>query len=91
MECGCAVAGDVDVSGFDGGLRGDAFSEELAGVGPCAGCAVDVGWVEAEREFEGVAAAVDLLLKHRTGRVLIVGDFDADGATSTALIAPNWR
>jgi single-stranded-DNA-specific exonuclease len=29
---------------------------------------------------------VDLLLQHRTGRVLIVGDFDADGATSTALM-----
>jgi single-stranded-DNA-specific exonuclease len=36
--------------------------------------------------LEGVPAAVDLLLHHRTGRVLIVGDFDADGATSTALM-----
>jgi single-stranded-DNA-specific exonuclease len=36
--------------------------------------------------LEGVPAAVDLLLKHRTGRVLVVGDFDADGATSTALM-----
>jgi single-stranded-DNA-specific exonuclease len=36
--------------------------------------------------LEGVTAAVDLLLQHRTGRVLIVGDFDADGATSTALM-----
>ncbi|MDB6091577.1 MAG: ssDNA exonuclease RecJ [Gammaproteobacteria bacterium] len=36
--------------------------------------------------LEGVPAAVDLLLRHRTGRVLIVGDFDADGATSTALM-----
>ena len=36
--------------------------------------------------LEGVPAAVDLLLQHRTGRVLIVGDFDADGATSTALM-----
>ncbi len=30
--------------------------------------------------------AVDLLLAHRRGRVTIVGDFDADGATSTALV-----
>ena len=36
--------------------------------------------------LEGVAAAVDLLLQHRTGRILVVGDFDADGATSTALM-----
>jgi single-stranded-DNA-specific exonuclease len=36
--------------------------------------------------LEGIPAAVDLLLAHRTGRVLIVGDFDADGATSTALM-----
>jgi single-stranded-DNA-specific exonuclease len=35
----------------------------------------------------GVAAAVELLLRHReTGRILVVGDFDADGATSTALM-----
>jgi single-stranded-DNA-specific exonuclease len=36
--------------------------------------------------LDGVSAAVDLLLAHRMGRVLIVGDFDADGATSTALM-----
>jgi len=36
--------------------------------------------------LEGVPAAVDLILQHRTGRVLVVGDFDADGATSTALM-----
>jgi single-stranded-DNA-specific exonuclease len=35
----------------------------------------------------GVAAAVELLLRHRQhGRILVVGDFDADGATSTALM-----
>jgi single-stranded-DNA-specific exonuclease len=35
----------------------------------------------------GVAAAVELLLAHRDqGRILVVGDFDADGATSTALM-----
>jgi single-stranded-DNA-specific exonuclease len=35
----------------------------------------------------GVAAAVDLLLRHREiGRILVIGDFDADGATSTALM-----
>jgi single-stranded-DNA-specific exonuclease len=30
--------------------------------------------------------AAELLLRHRQGRVLVVGDFDADGATSTALV-----
>jgi single-stranded-DNA-specific exonuclease len=41
--------------------------------------------------LEGVSAAVDLLVQHRTGRVLIVGDFDADGATSTALMVRALR
>jgi len=37
--------------------------------------------------LEGVAAAVDVLMRNRVhGRVLIIGDFDADGATSTALM-----
>jgi single-stranded-DNA-specific exonuclease len=37
--------------------------------------------------LESIAAAVDLLLEHRlTGKVLVIGDFDADGATSTALM-----
>jgi single-stranded-DNA-specific exonuclease len=37
--------------------------------------------------LEGVDAAAELLARHRSaGRVLVVGDFDADGATSTALM-----
>jgi single-stranded-DNA-specific exonuclease len=36
--------------------------------------------------LEGVEPAAQLLLRHRAGRVLVVGDFDADGATSTALV-----
>ena len=37
--------------------------------------------------LEGIPAAVDLLLQHRSGgRVLVIGDFDADGATSTAMM-----
>jgi single-stranded-DNA-specific exonuclease len=40
----------------------------------------------------GVDAAVELLLAHRSrGRVLVVGDFDADGATSTALVVRALR
>jgi single-stranded-DNA-specific exonuclease len=42
--------------------------------------------------LEGIAAAVDLLLAHRAaGRVLVVGDFDADGATSSALVVRALR
>lgn len=37
-------------------------------------------------ELARMDAAVDLVCKHREGRILIVGDFDADGATSTALV-----
>ncbi len=37
--------------------------------------------------LEGVMPAVELLLRHRSeGRILVIGDFDADGATSTALM-----
>ena len=36
--------------------------------------------------LESVDAAVRLILEHRERRILVVGDFDADGATSTALI-----
>ena len=42
--------------------------------------------------LEGTQAAVELLDAHRTGgRVLIVGDFDADGATSSALMVRALR
>ena len=33
-----------------------------------------------------IDAAVELLLAHKDGRITVVGDFDADGATSTALV-----
>ena len=38
------------------------------------------------RTLPNVAAAVALLLDHRDRSVLVVGDFDADGATSSALV-----
>jgi single-stranded-DNA-specific exonuclease len=42
--------------------------------------------------LEGVSAAAALIIEHRVnGRVLIVGDFDADGATSTALVVRALR
>lgn len=43
--------------------------------------------------LEGVQAAAELLLEHRQrgGLVLVIGDFDADGATSSALIVRALR
>ena len=41
--------------------------------------------------LDGVEAAVTLILEHRERRILVVGDFDADGATSTALIVRALR
>jgi len=36
--------------------------------------------------LDNIDAAVDLLLEHRGERIVIIGDFDVDGATSTALL-----
>ena len=42
--------------------------------------------------LEGVERAAELLAAHRTsGRVLVVGDFDADGATGSALLVRAMR
>src|ERR1700685_4693185 len=42
--------------------------------------------------LEGLDAATRLLGLHRAaGRVLVIGDFDADGATSTALLVRALR
>lgn len=41
--------------------------------------------------FVGLAAAVELLLRHRERSIVIVGDFDADGATSAALMTLTLR
>ncbi len=41
--------------------------------------------------LEGIPAAAQLLCAHRTGRVLVIGDFDADGATSCALVVRALR
>ena len=36
--------------------------------------------------LHGTNEAVQLLMRHRHGRIVVIGDFDADGATSTALV-----
>jgi single-stranded-DNA-specific exonuclease len=42
-------------------------------------------------QFGALARAVEVLLAHRDDRILIVGDFDADGATSAALAVLTLR
>lgn len=44
-------------------------------------------------QLDGIARAVALLLEHRAKKssLLVVGDFDADGATSTALVVRQLR
>ena len=37
-------------------------------------------------EFQALDKGVDLMIRHKDSRITIVGDFDADGATSTALM-----
>ena len=50
-------------------------------------CMIPVG------ELGGVDAAVELLLQHfqQQSRIIIIGDFDTDGATSTALVVRQLR
>lgn len=36
--------------------------------------------------LERVDVAADLVVAHRDGRIIVIGDFDVDGATSTALV-----
>jgi len=43
------------------------------------------------RSMSGIDAAVKLLLQHRGKRIIVIGDFDADGATSTALVIRSLR
>lgn len=43
------------------------------------------------RALGGIEAAVELLLRHREDCIVVVGDFDADGATSTALVVRQLR
>ncbi len=45
------------------------------------------------RQLRGVSEAVELLCEHfaRGSRIIVIGDFDADGATSTALVVRQLR
>src|SRR5260370_1385760 len=80
--CGCAVAVHpvlrrvYAARGLQNGADLDLSLDRLLPVG----------------SLEGVDAAARLLTAHRSaGRVLVIGDFDADGATSTALVVRGLR
>lgn len=45
-----------------------------------------LGKLAPVRSLDNVGAAVELLLEKRQKRIVIIGDFDVDGATSTALM-----
>ncbi len=47
---------------------------------------LSLGGLRPVGEFQSLDKAVDLIIRHRDNRITIVGDFDADGATSTALM-----
>jgi single-stranded-DNA-specific exonuclease len=59
--------------------RGVSAPEELA---------LDLRWLLPVSTLDGIGPATQLLAAHveRGSRILVVGDFDADGATSTALV-----
>src|SRR4029078_9754580 len=59
-----------------------------AASGVCAGqdIALTLDRLMPVGTLDSVDAAVALILEHRERRILVVGDFDADGATSTALM-----
>ncbi|MGB6605942.1 MAG: single-stranded-DNA-specific exonuclease RecJ [Steroidobacteraceae bacterium] len=53
---------------------------------------LSLGQLLPVRTLEGIEAAAELLEGHRrAGRVLVIGDFDADGATSSALMVRALR
>jgi len=63
------------------------------GIGSEAELALNLSRLLPVGSLENVDAAVELLLAHREAgrKVLVVGDFDADGATSSALIVRALR
>jgi single-stranded-DNA-specific exonuclease len=52
---------------------------------------LDLGSLTPVGRFGQLEAAVDLLVKHRGNRIIIVGDFDSDGATSAAVMLLTLR
>ncbi len=72
---------------------------ELPGIDPALARVYAMRGVEAREQLDyglaklapvgsldNVDSGVELLLQHRSGRIVVIGDFDVDGATSTALM-----
>jgi single-stranded-DNA-specific exonuclease len=77
----CETVGDADWPDLLRRVMANRGVPDSETLGSGLGQMIPVGMLE------GVEQAAELLLAHReSGRVLIVGDFDADGATSTALM-----
>jgi single-stranded-DNA-specific exonuclease len=56
------------------------------GIGSPAELELELKRLRPVGEFASLDRAVDLLLEHRESRIVIFGDYDADGATSMALM-----
>ncbi len=56
------------------------------GIGEAAQLKLTLDRLLPVSSLEGVSAAAELLIAHRAQRIVVIGDFDADGATSTALL-----
>ena len=78
-----AAGGDASLDGLDSVLRKIYLARGITSADE-----LDYGLANLlpVGTLPGIEAGVDLLLEHRNGKVIIVGDFDADGATSTALV-----
>jgi single-stranded-DNA-specific exonuclease len=72
-----------ELSGFDPLL---ARLYALRGVTAAAQLDYGLGGLAPVGSLENIDAAVTLLLENKDQRIIVVGDFDVDGATSTALM-----
>lgn len=85
------VGAQVDLSGDVHPLLQRVYAAR--GVRSAAELALSLDKLLPVSQLDGVVRAVEVLIAHRArgGRVLVVGDFDADGATSTALMVRQLR
>jgi single-stranded-DNA-specific exonuclease len=100
-----AVVGVLRVTGMEIKRRALREAHDFAGLHPVLRRVYAARGIDNESDLdlsldrmlpvgslEGLDAATRLLAAHRSaGRVLVIGDFDADGATSTALVVRALR
>ena len=78
-----------DIAGYGGMLQVDPILRRLyttRGITGSEQLDYTLQRLAPVRTLSGIDAAVELVLKHRNKRIIVIGDFDADGATSTALV-----